>query len=258
MKFQNTFTFIISKNYGHPISWNMPAWRFYLGSVALLAVLAAMTVMTVMFLATYPRLQQIERERDDLERQRDALKEQIFSFNQEIFEFKEARLMGVGSDRKEPDGDFGSGVVFSDGEEGYQPPLVISSVTTKVDRRTVEVVFRIKRLSNSADNRGGFLFAIFENDDHDPVQFTASPPVAINEGGFPQTYKSGIRFSRIRDAVTFRRRIKRRNSDDYYTHVTLFLFSLRGGLLVRDRFRLDAEIFRKDANPVKIQELLRT
>jgi hypothetical protein len=47
----------------------------------------------------------------------------------------------------------------------------------------------------------------------------------------------------VRNAVTYRRKVRRRSPEDYFTHVTLYLFSLRGGLLVKDRFELERELF---------------
>ncbi|MCZ6533852.1 MAG: hypothetical protein O7A08_12930 [SAR324 cluster bacterium] len=51
----------------------------------------------------------------------------------------------------------------------------------------------------------------------------------------------------MRKSVTYRRKVRRRSQDEYFTHVTLYLFSLRGGLLVKDRFELEREIFNKVA-----------
>ncbi|MCZ6473979.1 MAG: hypothetical protein O6934_11115, partial [SAR324 cluster bacterium] len=82
MKAQNTLTFIISRNYGHPISLSLPVWRVYLGALLLAGLLAGMLLMSVLFLGTYPRLLMLERERDELKSERDALREQVLSANQ--------------------------------------------------------------------------------------------------------------------------------------------------------------------------------
>lgn len=257
MKFQNTFTFIVSKNYGHPLSWSMPAWRVYLviGLGALL--LAAMAASSTVLLSTYPRLLRVERERAALRRQRDALREQILFANQEALSLKEGRR-GNAARAGAGQGTRRDGVPPGDTQrEAYLPPLQITKATSKVNRRTVEVVFRIAKLGEES-TRGGFLFAIFENQDRNPPFFSPSPNVKLNEQGFPQTYKSGIRFSRVNRGVTYRRAVKRQGSGEYFTHVTLFLFSLRGGLLVKDRYSLDREMFRKETQVVKQLELAQT
>ena len=254
MKTPETYTFIISRIYGPPISLSLTAWRVYLGLAVGGTLLAAMLVMTLLFLTTYPHLQKVERERDELRRQNQALEEQILSANQEAFEareflFLQAALKLVEDQIAPP---------TRDGEQEYLPPVRISSVTAKVERRSVEVVFGISEVAGSPDNLGGFLFAIFENKDREPATYRASPTVNLNEDGFPQTYKAGIRFSRVRRTVTYRRRVKLQNPSEYFTHITLYLFSLRGGLLVQDRFTLDASLFHEEGSGVKIQKLLST
>ena len=60
-------------------------------------------------------------------------------------------------------------------------------------------------------------------------------------------YKSGIRVTRVRSDITISRKVRRASEDEYFTHVTLYLFSIRGGLIIRDRFELDRELFRQAA-----------
>jgi hypothetical protein len=247
MKAQNTLTFIISKNYGHPISLSLPVWRVYLGALLLAGLLGGMLLMSVLFLGTYPRLLMLERERDELKSERDALREQVLSANQKYFDLKEERIVlaskaaGARRGKSRPD----------PSEEGlaseYLPPIQITSIKTRVDRKTVEVVFRIASQGDPIRNRGGFLIAVFENTDVQPARFATSPAVEVNAEGFPATYKTGVRFPRVRTAVTYRRKVRRKSQEEYFTHVTLYLFSLRGGLLVKDRFELERDLFTRAA-----------
>ena len=245
MKPQSTLTFIISRNYGHPISLSLPVWRVYLGGTLLVLVLAGMFLMSVLFLATYPRMRTLERERDALRSERDALRDQVLSANQKAFDLKESRIALGGPNGNAAGVEARASRSDGDSPSGYQPPIEITSIKANVNRKTVEVVFRISAQGDPLRNRGGFLFAVFENTDVRPRVFVASPTVGLNTEGFPATYKSGIRFPRVRNAVTYRRRVRRQGQEEYFTHVTLYLFSLRGGLLVKDRFELERELFVK-------------
>ena len=252
MKTPETYTFIISRIYGPPISMSLTAWRFYLGLAVGGVLLSAMLIMSLLFLATFPHLQKVERERDELQRQNKALEEQVLSANQEIFELREDQYIQAALSLLSERADLPA----RDSDETYTAPVRITEVTTKVERRTVEVVFRIGEVPGSPDNRGGFLFVVFENKDREPITYQVSPTVNLNNEGFPQMYKAGIRFPRINRTVTYRRRVRLKNPNDYFTHITVYLFSLRGGLLAQDRFALDADLFHGNDPGVKIQKLL--
>jgi type II secretory pathway pseudopilin PulG len=255
MRVQNTITFIISKNYGRPLSWSLPVWRVYVGGVALSLLVVVLSVLSVLYLFSYPRVRQVERESERLRQERNALREQAQTANQEAFEAREraflARARGKGATQAEAREDY----TLHFGDELYQPPIRITAFTTRVNGRTVEVSFRLENQGDPANNRGGFLFAIFENDDKNPVQYLSTPSVNTNADGFPETYKLGIRFTRIRDSVTFQRKVRRQSDEDYFTHVTLYLFTVRGGLLVRERFELERDLFFKEQPVVRTQQL---
>ena len=255
MRVQNTITFIISKNYGRPLSWSLPVWRVYVGGVALTVSLVLLVLLSALYVFSYQRVQEMEHETERLRQERDALREKILSANQEAWEAKErailarAREQGAAPDQVRED------YTLHFGDELYQPPIRISAFTTRVNERSVEVSFRLENQGDPSNNRGGYLFAIFENDDKNPIQYVATPSVNTNTDGFPETYKLGIRFTRIRDAVTFRRKVRRQSDDEYFTHVTLYLFSVRGGLLVRERFELERNLFFKDQPAVRTQQI---
>jgi len=255
MRVQNSVTFIISKNYGRPLSWSLPVWRVYVGGVALSVLLLLLALLSVLYVFSYQRVRQMEDETKRLRQERNALREKALSANQEAFEAKEraflarARQGGATPVAAEQD------LALRFGDEQYQPPIRIGALTTRVDGRSVEVSFRLENQGDASSNRGGFLFAIFENDDKNPVQFMATPSVNTNSDGFPETYKLGIRFTRIRDAVTFRRKVRRQSADEYFTHVSLYLFSVRGGLLLRERFELERDLFFKDQPVSRTQQI---
>jgi hypothetical protein len=215
----------------------------YLAVVLCAVLLGGMLLMSILFLATFPTLQHIRQERDEYRQERDVLRDKLSSVNQKLFELKEERflLARAGGKTAEPR----AGLVQDGGEPAsdYLPPVQITSVGARVDRRNVEVVFRIANQGEPVRNRGGFLFAVFEKRDTNPPRFAVSPSVKLNQEGFPETYKAGVRFPRVRKAVTYRRKVRRKSTDEYFTHVTLYLFSLRGGLLVKERFELDQDLF---------------
>ena len=245
MKVQRTYTLIITRNFGHPISLSVSAWRLY-GVLALAAILlAALTVLSVLSLTAYPRLRALEQRHEQLLQEREQLQEQLHSRNQERYTGKEQALL-VGSDSGDDDDDELSrlaGAARYPSEEAYLPPIKFTSVAARVGATSVEVIFQLAREGDALRNRGGFLFAIFENRDVDPALFHPTPSVDTNDNGFPEAYKAGIRVTRVRSAITIRRRIRRESPEEYFTHVTLYLFSIRGGLLIRDRFELEREMF---------------
>lgn len=250
MKVPNTITLIVARNYGHPLSLTLPAWRAYLVAALLAALVVAMAALSALYLLRYPEVERLRQERQQLLEEREALREQALSANQEAYRdkserFRQARLESgeTGEALPEPD-------MLAPGDASYVPPLAISEVTVKVHGRTVEVVFRLVKQAESAEARGGWLFAIFENRQADPPQFVSSPEADVNSEGFPQLYKAGVRFPRIREAITYRRRVRRPSSEAGFTHVTLYLFSLRGGLIIKERFALDPELFDTEQGPV--------
>lgn len=255
MKVESTVTFIVSRNYGRALSLSLPARRMYVLAAILALVLAAMVAMSALFVLIQHRLWELEEDLQRVRSERDTLREQVSAENQKALEDKEAAWLALlqGDANGQGDTSDGSGPA---GDEQYQPPVRISSYTTRVYGRNVEVSFRILNQGEPDNNRGGFLFAVFEQEDVSPSLYEATPKVSVNEDGFPQTYKSGIRFTRIRDAVTFRRRITRATAEDYFTHVTLYLFSVRGGLLLKDRFELDRDLFIRENPAARTQQLL--
>ena len=244
MKVQQTFTFIISRNFGHPITWNVQAWRVYVGGTLAVALLLAMVALSSLYLLSFPRLRDLERERLELELERDTLRDELHAKNQAAFDLKDQAWSGAVVARNEPAPSAEPSPSGAGPDEAlYTPPLRIDSFTARASRNSVEAAFRIVGQGDPSRNGGGFLFAIFENHNESPPRYVASPPVDLTEEGFPQLYKSGIRFSRVRNAQTYRRNLTKRSAEEIFTHVTVYLFSLRGGLLAKERYALDPGLF---------------
>jgi hypothetical protein len=241
MKVQHTFTFIVSRNFGHPITWNVQAWRVYVGASLAAVLLLAMTVLSSLYLLTFTSVRDLERERQELELERDALRDEVHAQSQAHFESKDEAWSGAIVAERDEHSERPSPAALD--ETLYTPPLRIDSFSARAANHSVEAAFRIVSQGDPSRNGGGFLFAIFENLNEAPPRFVASPTVDVNEEGFPQLYKSGIRFSRVRNAQTYRRSVNIRGSGESFTHVTVYLFSLRGGLLAKERYPLDPGLF---------------
>ncbi|MBI4083638.1 MAG: hypothetical protein HY423_13615 [Candidatus Lambdaproteobacteria bacterium] len=244
MRISKTYTFIVARNFGHPLTLSLSAWRVHGLLVVGGLALAAMAALSALYLIRFPHWQRMERERRQLERERDALMEQIAAANQDAYDEKlnpvahatlPAEAQAAGAELAARAGD----------DDRYSPPVRIYQVITRIDPRSVTVAFRMVGQIDDARNRGGYLFAIFENQEQAPPAYVPTPSVRVNGEGFPQAYKLGIRFPRLRGATTYQRSIRRDSAEETFTHVTLYLFSLRGGLLLKERFEMDKAAFSK-------------
>jgi hypothetical protein len=238
MKVQQSFTFIVSRNFGHPITWNVQAWRVYVGGLAALAFVFVMTVLSSLYLLSFPHVREVERERQELELERDALREELHALSQAAFDGKDQAVARAAAPALEE-----SAANAAADSDLYIPPFRIDNFSAQVTRGSLEAAFRIVSQGDFSKAGGGFLFAIFEDQAQSPPRFAASPPVDVNEEGFPLLYKAGIRFSRVRNAQTYHRGISKHAQDETFTHVTVYLFSLRGGLLAKERYPLDPRLF---------------
>jgi hypothetical protein len=238
MKVQQTFTFIVSSNFRHPITWNVQAWRVYIGGLAAAGLVFVMAVLSSLYLLSFPHLREVEQQRQELELERDALREELHARGQAAFDAKDLARAQIAAPAAE------ESVTNVAADSGlYTPPFRIDNFSAQATRNSLEAAFRIVSQGDFSQAGGGFLFAIFEDQAQSPPRFAASPSVDVNEEGFPLLYKAGIRFSRVRNAQTYRRNISKRAQDETFTHVTVYLFSLRGGLLAKERYTLDPQLF---------------
>ena len=251
MKVRNTITFIISKNYGPSLSLGLPLWLVYLGGLAMMGIVASLAGLSLMYMLSIPRLQQLELETRRLKEEVETLRDQLLSVNQKAFDRKQVvfakrrrrspRVVTLPPVR-------GTGI---SGDGLYQPPYRVLSYTMRLNGKRMELRLTLESILPPENNAGGFVFAILENQDKNPVQYLSSPPVETNPEGFPLTYKSGAPFYRARRKMSFRRRMRRKSVQEYFTHVTLYLFSVRGGLMLKERYKLNQDMF-FDSKPVVV------
>lgn len=251
MKVRSTITFIISKNYGSSLSLSLPLWLVYLGGLAVTGAVVSLTALSLMYLLSLPRIQQLELETRKLQREVESLRDRLLSANQKAFDkkrvvFTKKRRKSTLIASKPPVRDTGIS-----GEGLYQPPYRVISYTIRLNGKRMEFNLNLESLIPPENNAGGFVFAILENEDKRPVQFLSSPPVETNPEGFPLNYKSGQPFYRTRRRMKFRRRMRRNSVQEYFTHVTLYLFSTRGGLMLKERYKLNQDMF-FDSKPVVV------
>ncbi|MFI5399731.1 MAG: hypothetical protein ACHQZQ_01595 [SAR324 cluster bacterium] len=242
MKVHSVLTLIVSKNYGRPHTWSLPAWKAYAGAAALCTVLFVLVGLSLLCAIVWPRWRDAEESLRQLRQERDALREQVLSLNQEALEAKEKQRLGqVALDVDEDDD--GADIVAARDGAASEAPIRITSLTARVVRTYLEVGFLVENEDRGRSNRGGYLFTVFENQDAKPPTFTAGPGIQINDSGFPESYKEGAVFPRVAQSLELRRRYRLETAGEYYTHVTVYVFSLRGGLIAKERFPIDRSVF---------------
>jgi hypothetical protein len=242
MKVHNVLTLIVTRNYGRPHTWSLPAWKLYAGGAALGAVVLVLVGLSLLCVIVWPRWRSAEETLRQLRRERDALREQVLSLNQEALEAKERKRFGLAAlNPDEEDEEADSADVL--GGAGYEAPFRITSLTARVVRSNLEVGFQVESQDRTRSTRGGYLITVFENQDAKPPVFAAGPGIQINDSGFPESYKEGAVFPRIVDSLVLRRRYRLETPGEYYTHVTVYVFSWRGGLIAKERFPIDRSVF---------------
>jgi hypothetical protein len=242
MKVHSVLTLIVTKNYGRPHTWSLPAWKVYAGSVALGGIVALLVGLSLLCMIVWPRWRSAEESLRQLRQERDALREQVLSLNQEALEAKEKqRADDVALDDESDDDDSGPAVAGTQGS--YEAPFRITSMTARVVRSNLEVGFLVESQDRGRSNRGGFLFTVFENQDAKPPVYAAGPGIQINDSGFPESYKEGAFFPRVVESLALRRRFHMEAADETFTHVNVYVFSIRGGLIAKERFPIDRSVF---------------
>lgn len=245
MKPNDTVTLIVTRNYGRPHTLSLPTWKVYAGGVVTATVAGVLMLLGLAFLVFYPYYQQTRDDLRDLERERDALRQQVLSANQESFHAKERGNAPEETAQTDPKVQDVVPASMS-AAEAYAPPVRIGGLSTRLTRNHLEFSFQLLSSDKGRSNRGGFLFTVFENQDQTPPTFLVSPTASINDQGFPQFYKEGLIFPPVRDSVNIRRSIRLDSPDTYFTHVTVYLFSPRGGLIAKERFQLDRSVFQQE------------
>ena len=242
MKVHSVLTLIVTKNYGRPHTWSLPAWKVYAGGAALGGLLVLLVGLSLLCLIVWPRWRSAEESLRQLKQERDSLREQVLSLNQEALEAKEKQSLGQVALEGDEDDSTADDLNIRGGPT-YEVPIRITSLTARVVRSSLEVGFLVESEDHGRSNRGGYLFTIFENQDAKPPTFAAGPGIQINDNGFPEFYKEGAVFPRVVDSVALRRRYHLESPTEYYTHVTIYVFSIRGGLIAKERFPIDRSVF---------------
>jgi hypothetical protein len=173
------------------------------------------------------------------------LRQQLVSSNQEALNAKERGKTGddsAGNSQAEQD------IVPASATAAdlYAPPLRIGALNTRLTRDHLEFSFQLASTDKGRGNRGGFVFIVFENQSATPPQFAVSPAASINETGFPLFYKEGLIFPRVVESLNIRRTVRLETADAFFTHVTIFLFTPRGGLIAKERYQLDRSVFQRE------------
>ncbi|MDH4225815.1 MAG: hypothetical protein OEW12_09235 [Deltaproteobacteria bacterium] len=243
MKVPSTYTFILSRNFGQPVTIQLAAWRVYTGLALGGLLLGGMMLFTMLFFFQYPRLKHLEQKVDTLQKDQAELRQQLLSRDMRYFHGKEmlaARMFRNPGHVQESTVQLAA--LGQTEAEDYQLPVAINNISARVDGLNVWVSCKLAAQGKSG-SQGGYLFFILERQDGDFPVFLSTSRGEINERGFPEHYKTGTPFYLMRRIQTFEGRVKRKTGTEYFTHLSVYLFSIRGALLAKDRIELDPSMF---------------
>ena len=216
MKLSDSITLMVYLHLGRSFYWSVPLWRLLLWGGMLALFLIFLLVGSIGYLFVYGRLHETKGRLADLEQQIQTLEQRAFLANKRAWEL---RLTSPTSLTQQQSSD-----------EGYQPPLLLKSASAWVSRSSVELEFILAlRQPGEYPQLSGTLIAVLANEDVVPAHYIALPKSEVNARGFPLNRFAGAYFYQARREVRFRRKLNLTVDEDYFTQVSLFVFSLRGG-----------------------------
>ncbi|HUJ76443.1 MAG TPA: hypothetical protein VL359_16395 [bacterium] len=243
MKRHKGITLLIARNYGRAHTLTLPLWKVYVGSALAATLMAALLGLSVLCLLVLPRWRSAEQRVRQLLQERNALQGQLLSANEEALEAKSSRSSAQVAQANPAGDDLNDPATIP--PDPYTEPVRITSLQSKLVHGALEVSYVVQNQSPRG-NRGGFLIAVLENLDSVPPQFQTDRGEQVNETGFPEFYKEGDVFSPVASRVTIRQHFKLASPQEYFTHVTVYAFSPRGGLMTKERFALDRAVFSQE------------
>lgn len=219
------YTLIFSQEHGPAISTTFSVWVLILFGFALL--LFPIPVGVLLSMPAHWRAAALQHELDAAQQELHSLRQELAAWREQAYESR-LNKAALASTKSSASPDVA--------ENEFVPFLEIASASVRTNKNAIEVTFALRGVSQ--EPRSGWLFAVFSAERSAERQYFASPQVEVNAEGFPRNYKQGAYYRRLDSLKTFRRRISRNASA--YTHVTLYAFSFRGGLLLREAFEIPA------------------
>ncbi len=240
MNWRKLITLIISVDEGRSFYWSLPCWRLLLWASMGAFCLGLLLFVSIDYLFAHGRLNNLQAQLADITKQAQAFEKRLFFADKRNFE----------SSYSPP---------AVEGDEDYQLPLSLKSARAWVGSNTVELDFVLQlrstgssyggdSLSNVPSPLSGTMVAVLANEDETPVQYLSIPRMNVTERGFPSNRFAGIHFYQVRRKLHFRRRVSLSVNRDYFTHVLLYVFSSRGGIIWHQRFKMEREWF---ARPIE-------
>ncbi len=238
---QKVITLIISRNYGPSLSFNIKLSRLVVVSSLLVGMLGVLVYLALSDLVHSSQNQTLEQEIEHLRQEHKRLQKQIHATSQRAYEQKIQAFYAVPK-RPLKTRTRSTRLNTPISPENYQAPILVAQATARANRRRFEVVFKLQSAPNTRWRAGGYLFAVFTNSENQPPTHVSSPQAKINFAGFPQYYKYGAYVPPFQRSLLVRRAVHRKNQQRF-THLTLYVFSGHGGLVLRENFVLDPGLF---------------
>ena len=249
---QKMITLIISRNYGPPLAFNIPLRRLITTSVVLLGVLGVLVYATLTNLVHSAQNQRLKLEIERIRQQFKILQEQNEASNQRAYERKTHAFYSA--HQKPPQAATNlANLSANNTQQNYQIPIQVAKASARANRKRLEVVFQLRKTPNAPLNLGGYLFVVFTNAENFPNTHTSAPQAKINPAGFPQYYKYGAYLPPFRRSLQVRKSI--RHKQQRFSYITLYIFSGRGGLVLRERFALGPSLFESNATTWVLRDL---
>lgn len=136
-----------------------------------------------------------------------------------------------------------SGLTFEEIQEGSAIEVADMSALVQGDQLRLEV--KMTNRSNPDQPVGGYLCLTLANQDQNPVLYKSATGGPLGEKGFPSSYKQGRQyFLKSRgSSKSIRQNLALKETNEYYTHAMVFIYSYKGTLLNRSTHSLDKAIF---------------
>ncbi|MDH4121879.1 MAG: hypothetical protein OEV94_09835 [Deltaproteobacteria bacterium] len=246
MKSPKTLTLIISPNYGRPITFQMELWRVYALAAATGLILLGLLLASLMLLFQYPRLIQLEKEVNELRQEQTQVNNHSLSQDRRNYHLKNT-LMAKELGGVEIQVNATLAALKQREENEFQPPVTVNGLEATLGERNLRLLCRMETHGAQDSVTSGWLLFVLERGRNGQTEYLATNDALINERGFPTHYKLGRAVGMYRRNLEFTETFRVTPGEPPYTHVTVYLFSARGGLILRERVELNQSNVKPEA-----------
>ncbi len=250
MKEKVHYTITILRNYGSPVSFTLERKKVWLALIALLSL----SVLLVFMVSDYLVLSARQK---TLRLSMQAQGKKIIALNHHLQEIEKARLAKANQSPLQ-DGSLEESLTQQEEVDttglwigGGSESVKVESLDLEIPKTLVElhgdrlsIYVRIQNISVPPQDIGGYIFVSLINKDVAPITYTAVTGGKLGKDGFPESYKSGNQFfigpNKFRKVALH---YKLSTKEEFYTDMTIFLYSYRGTLLHKKTLPLDKKLF---------------